>query len=345
MVMLGGTLIPISDMVVRKGVNLVDALKILAFAIPKLLGIIIPLSFLLSLLLVMGRLMADNEIIAMRAAGISLLKILNIFLMLGIIFSLFLFIVNDRVVPNSHYRYRSQMKNIYSRNVSALIEPGVFLENFQSYIIYVSDKIGNKLKNVFIYDVGDKQGSVKVTFAKHGEFIVEDDIFKIKLEDGFRDETSPKNPKELYRLNFKVFFMDIPITKKRGVKVDKKPADMTIKELQEKITRLEKIGIYASKDDSPLKLVAELHKRISFSFAPLVFVILGFGVSLLVKHREKAINFGIAFFTGIAYYLLFILGIALIEYRIVPPALGMWFPNVAISLLGGYFIFKNAYLR
>ncbi len=345
MVMLGGTLIPISDMVVRKGVNLFAALKILGFAVPKLLDKIMPLSFLLGLLLVMGRLTADNEIIAMRAAGISLLRILKVFLILGVIFSLFLFIINDKVVPDSHYRYRSQMKNIYSKNISALIEPGVFLENFQNYILYVSDKNANKLKNVFIYDIADKQGKIKVTFAKRGEFVVEKDILKIKLEEGFRDESAPRNPKEFYRLNFKIFFMDIPIAKKGKVRVDKKPADMRIKELRDKLIHLSSLGIDSKKDDGPLKLISEFHSRISSSFSPLVFVILGFGVSLLVKHREKAINFGIAFFTAVIYYLLSVIGIALIGYRLIPPFLGMWLPNIIILLIGGYLIFKNAYLR
>ncbi|MFH1519645.1 MAG: LptF/LptG family permease [Candidatus Omnitrophota bacterium] len=334
MVMLMGNMMKISDMVVRKGVNIIDALKILSFFIPYLLGFTIPLAFLLGVLLVMGRLIADNEIVAIRIAGISLFKLLNIFLILGFIFSLLLFILNDRVIPDFHYRYRSEIKNIYSKNISALIEPGVFLEHFDNYILYVTDKNENKLKNIFIYEIDQKQKSTKVTFAKNGEFIVEGDILKIKLEDGFRDETLSKEKLELYRLNFKIFFMDIPIQKQEKVQVSKKPSDMRLEELRRKISLL----------NAP-ELRGEFHKRISFSFACLAFIILGFGISLVVKHREKTMNFGIAFLTAGVYYLLFILGETLLEYRFIAPSLGMWLPNIIVVSLGVYLIFKNAHPR
>jgi len=337
LVMLMGNLMKISDMVIRKGVNIFDALKILFFFVPYLLGFTIPLSFLMGVLLVMGRLIADNEIVAIRVAGISLFKILNIFLILGAIFSLFLFILNDKVIPDFHYRYRSQIKNIYSKNVSALIEPGVFLENFPNHILYVSDKQENKLKNVFIYEIDEKSKQSKVTFAKQGEFVVEDDILKIKLEDGFRDEAISKTggKTELYRLNFQVFFMNIPIEQQKEVTVNKKASDMRLKELRDKIHRYKKLGV----DTTELK--GEFHKRISFSFSVIAFVILGFGVSLVVKHREKSINFGIAFFAAGLYYLLFILGETLIEYHLILPSIGMWLPNIIVISIGGYLLYKK----
>jgi len=335
MVMLMGNLMKISDMVVRKGVNIVDALKILSFFVPYLLGFTIPLAFLMGVLLVMGRLIADNEIIAIRVAGISLFKILNIFLVLGAIFSLFLFILNDRIIPDFHYRYRSQIKNIYSKNISALIEPGVFLEHFENHILYVSDKKENKLKNIFIYELDEKKSQSKITFAKEGEFIVEGDILKIKLEEGFRDEAISKAETELYRLNFEVFFIDIPIQKREKVKVNKKPSDMRLKDLRDNIHRYKTLGV------NPSELQGEFHKRLSFSFSVIAFVILGFGVSMVVKHREKSINFSIAFLTAGIYYLLFILGETLIEYNLLIPFIGMWIPNVVVIAIGGYLLFKK----
>ncbi|UCG34940.1 MAG: LptF/LptG family permease [Candidatus Omnitrophota bacterium] len=339
MVMLLGNLMKISDMVIRKGVHILDALKIFSFFLPYLLGFTIPLSFLLGILLAMGRLIADNEIVAIKVAGISTNKILNVFLLLGIVFSLFLFILNDRVIPGFHYRYRTQIKNIYAKNITAIIEPGVFLENFQNYILYVSEKEGSKLKNIFIYEIDEEKETSKVTFAKRGEFIVEGDTVKMKLEDGFRDETNPKNQKELYRLNFKIFFMEIPIQEKKRVRPDKKPSDMRLSELKDKIEKLKDKGV------NPVELQGEFHKRISFSFSVITFILLGFGISLIVKHREKSINFGIAFLCAGIYYLLFVLGETLIEYRLIIPVLGMWLPNIIVASIGGYLLFRNAHFR
>ena len=337
--MLLGNLMKISDMVIRKGVDLIAAMRIFSFFLPYLLGFTLPLSFLMGILLSMGRLISDNEIVAINVAGISLWKILRMFLILGTVFSLFLFILNDRIIPDFHYRYRSQIKNIYAKNITALIEPRVFLENFQDYILYVSDREGNKLKNIFIYEVTDQKGVSKVTFAKRAEFITDGSTLKLKLEEGFRDETGSGGKNELYRLNFKVFFMDIPIEEKKSVNVEKKPSDMRLDELRKKIAHLKEMGI------DPTDLVTEFHKRISFSFSIITFIILGFGVSLAVKHREKSINFGIAFLAAGIYYLLFVLGETLVEYDKIVPLLGMWIPNIAVTLTGGVFLYKNVHFK
>jgi len=342
MVMLMGNMVQITDLIIRKGVNFFDALKIFLYHAPVLLQYIIPISFLFGVLLVMGRLIADNELIAIRVAGISLLKILNVFLIVGAIFSLILFLLNDKIIPAYHYRYQTGKKTFIFKNVSALIEPGVFLDNFENYILYVSDKYNeNKLKNIFIYELGDGQKTNQVTFAKRGEFIREGDVLKIKLEEGFRDETSETN--QLYRLNFKVFFMDLPIEQKKEGTLRKKPSDMSIKELREKMDYLKNLGVDSPYE--PFELTKEFHKRISLSFSIIVFVILGFGVSLLVKHREKTINLFIAVIgTGI-YYLFDFLGSILIENRIIPVGLGVWLANMVIAAIGGFFIIRYANSR
>ncbi|MEI8348598.1 MAG: LptF/LptG family permease [Candidatus Omnitrophota bacterium] len=328
-----------SQLVLQKGVNMLDALKMCSPFLVNLLRYTLPFSFLFGILLSMGRVISDNEIVAINVAGISSLKLLQMFLILGFILSLCLYILNDKVDPYFHYMYRTQMKTMYSKNINALIEPGTFLESFPNYILYVSDKDGNKLKNVFVYEVNDKEGISRVTYAKKGEFVVEKNILKMKLENGFRDENSSDKKKELYRLNFQVFFVDLPISDKKNVKIEKKPADMRVKELIEKIDYLQKKGI------SPLELFTELHKRVSLSFSMIVFTLLGFGVSLLVRHREKSINFGIAAVTAMSYFLLFIPAEALIEYRKITPLLGMWLPNIIIGSIGIYILSKNAHFR
>jgi len=338
LVMILGNLGKISDMIIRKGVSAVDAFKILSLFIPYVLGFTIPLSILMGVLLAMGRLVADNELTAINVSGISLSRIITVFLTIGVISSLFLFLINDKIIPYFHYNYRSYVKNIYSKNITAIIEPGVYLENFKDTILYVDDIKDNKLKNVFVYEI-NKEGLSRLTYAKYGEFVVDKNILKMRLENGFRDEINPKNTKEFYRLNFKIFFIDIPVENKVKSQVNKKASDMNIKELKTKIKYLR------NKDINPIEFIAELHKRISFAFSPIIFVILGFGVSLVVKHRERSINFGIAILVAGIYYLLMLLGETITKFQFVPPMFGMWLPNIVVGAIGLYLIIKHAHIR
>ncbi|MBU1112914.1 MAG: LptF/LptG family permease [Candidatus Omnitrophica bacterium] len=336
-VLLMGKLIDVSDMIVRKGINIGDAFKLLSFAFPPLLRYTLPLSFFMGVLLSMGRLIADNEIIAMRVAGVSTFKILHIFILIGVIFALLLFILNDKVIPGLTYRYHS-VKKILMKNISAFIEPGVFLEHFENHVIYVSDKQENKLKNVIIYMLGEDKKATTMIVAKQGEFIVEGDILKMKLEDVYYHDIDPAGKRDV-RGNFKIFFKNIPIEKEKEARVEKKPSDMEMKELLAKINQFKQRGIDAR------DFVTELNERINLSFSIFAFSILGFGVSLIVRHREKSINFGIACLGALTYYLLYILGKALIERQIVGPIVGTWLSNVIVLLLGSFLIYKHANSR
>jgi len=333
-----GNIVKITDLVIRKGVNIFDAMKIFLVFIPFAFRFTIPLAVLLGVLLTIGNFISNNEIIAINIAGISIFKILNIFLIVGIIISLILFILNGKIIPEFQSEYRNILKNIYSKNINAVIEPGMFLENFQNYILYVSDKDQYSLKNIFIYEIDESKNTTKVIFAKRGRFVVEDKILKLDLEDGFRDEVKETNKKELYRMNFRKFFMDIPISDEKK-QIKNKPSDMTLNELKEKINE------YRKKNIQPVELVAEFQQRLTYSFSVITFILLGFGLALKIKHRQKSINFSIAFLSAAVFYLLFILGQTLTEHRIISPYIAMWLPNFIMSLFGGFLIYKNAYHR
>jgi len=333
-----GNIVKITDLVIRKGVNLFDAMKIFLVFIPFAIRFTIPLAVLLGVLLTIGNLMSENEIIAINIAGISIFKILNIFLIIGIIFSLILFILNGKIIPEFQYKYRSIIKDLYSKNIDAIIEPGVFLENFKNYILYISDKDQYSIKNIFIYEIDENKNTTKVIFAKRGRFVIEDKILKLDLEDGFRDEMIEANKKELYRMNFRKFFIDIPISEEKK-QTKQKPSDMTLKELKEKINE------YRKKNIQPIELIAEFQQRLTYSFSVITFILLGFGLALKIRHRQKSINFAIAFLSAAVFYLLFILGQTLTEHRIISPYIAMWLPNFIMSLFGGFLIYKNAYYR
>jgi LPS export ABC transporter permease LptF len=334
MVMLLGNLVKVSDMVMRKGVNLIDAAGILWLFIPYLLGFTIPLSFLLGILLSLGRLMADNELTAINVAGTSAWRLTLPLFCLGLILSGVLFILNDRTIPEYHYRSRKAMKSIYSKNLTAFIEPGTFCENFPNHIIYTSDVDGNALKNVFIYELSENEQPSKVTYAETAQFVTEDNVLRLKLNNGFRDQNDPQK-QTMARLNFKTFFMDIPLPGNESATAEKKPSDMPLKELSHTIRLLKHAGA------NPQPLEIEYFKRISFSFSTVTFVLLGFGTALTVKHREKTVNFGLALACAGIYYLLFMLGAALVERKYLSVAAGMWLPNVIVAAIGLWLMLKR----
>ena len=71
-VLVTGNLVKLADLVINKGVDISKVGKLFLFLIPFLLSYTIPMSTLSATLLVFGRLSSDNEILALRANGVSL---------------------------------------------------------------------------------------------------------------------------------------------------------------------------------------------------------------------------------------------------------------------------------
>ncbi len=335
-VMLLGNLIKIADLVVNKGVDMLNVSKLFMLMIPFLLTYTLPIATLTAVLLSLGRLSSDNEIIAIRASGINLFSLIAPLLIVATILSLILVVFNDRVIPYAHYASRKTLMDIGIKNPTAALEPGVFINNFQKYILFIYRIEDNKMINVRIYEPQPGKPT-RTIVAKRGEFIAlpEKNLVKLKLVDGTSDEPDPDNPMNFYKLNFKTYFMNLNLSDARNKdNIEKKPKDMTIQELRREIARLKDAHI------DPIPLATELNKKVSLAFSCFVFVLLGSSLAIITRRREKSINFGMAFLIVGIYYLLLIGAEALSLQGHLNPALAMWLPNILLGLLGGVLTYR-----
>lgn len=327
LVMVLGNFAKLSDMVVRKGIPLNTVAKLFLYFIPYLLKYSLPLACLMGMLLASGRLNSDNEITAIKTLGISPLKLLSVYITLGILITLLLIIINDRLVPYAHYNSMKIIKSAGKKNITSFIEPGKFSQ-FNNMIIFAQDTKRNKLKKVFIYRTAGGENS-NIIFAERGEFAIEKNILKIKLEDGFI-----QNPRMQYRIQYKTQFMDIPLGQEIS-RTKRKTCDMSLKELKREINALKRQNL-----NNVIPLEIELHDKISFSFSALIFIILGFGLGTKIRHRSRGINFGLSSLIALLYYLSYLGAKALSFKGFLPPALGMWIPNFIFLAVGLFFTYK-----
>jgi lipopolysaccharide export system permease protein len=329
-VMLLGNLVKIAELVINKGVDIYSVSKLFLYLIPYLLTYTLPIAVLTATLLALGRLSSDNEIIAIRASGVNMFSLIAPLLSLGLVLSLLLVILNDRVIPYAHFASRKTLIEVGMKNPTAALEPGVFINSFQKYILFIYRIEENKLTNVRIYEPEEGKPT-RTIVARKGEFITipENKTVKLKLVDGTADEPDPENPKNFFKLNFKTYFMTLNLNQGRDKdSIGKKPKDMTIKELDEEMQKLQKEGI------DPTPLITEIHKKVSLAFSCFVFILLGAPLAIITRRREKSINLGIAFVTVGAYYLLFIGAEALSLQGYVNPSIAMWIPNALVALAG-----------
>jgi len=336
-VMLMGNLVKIVDLVIRKGVDILSVSKLFLFLMPYLLTYTLPIAALTAVFLALGRLSSDNEIIAIKASGINLFTLILPLLILGLILSLVLVIFNDRVIPYAHYATRKTLVEVGIKNPAAALEPGVFINSFQKYILFIYRVDENKLTNLRLYEPQGQGKPTRTIVARKGEFIAipEKNMIKLKLIDGTSDEPDPENPNNFYKLNFKTYFMSLNLAdaKDEG-QIKKKSKDMTIQELEGEISRLKEEGI------DPAPLITEINKKISLAFSCFVFILLGCPLAIITRRREKSINFSIAFLIVGIYYLLLMGSEALSLQGYLDPKIAMWLPNIILGVIGVILTFR-----
>src|SRR5271169_5080308 len=98
-VFLLGYLPQLANKVINNGVSLAAMGQIFMYYIPILLGYTLPIACLITVILTFGHMSSENEILAMRASGIHLLKLLAPLVIVGIALCLVDFILNDRIIP------------------------------------------------------------------------------------------------------------------------------------------------------------------------------------------------------------------------------------------------------
>lgn len=326
------------DLIISKGVGINYVARWFLYLMPYLLSYTIPMSILTGTLIAFGRLAQDNEIMAMRASGISLYRIMSPVVILGLILSLFSVHLNDRIIPKAHFAARGLLAEIGTRSPAAFLEAGTFIKTFGGYIIFIYEiKKGNKLRHIRIYQPQEGRPT-RTIIADRGEFISmpEKGMITLKLIDGTSDEPNPRDPSSFYKLNFDTYYLSIDLSEslEKGY-VAKKLKDKTIDELRQEISKLRKKNV----DPSPLLI--EIHKKASLAFASLAVVLIGLPLALITRRGERSIGFGIGLGVIVIYYILQAGGTALALKRTFPPTICMWSPNFLLAVVGMVLIRKT----
>jgi len=341
-VLLIGNMLKLADLLLNKGVSIQDIIKLFFYLIPYILSYTIPMAILTATVLCFGRLASDNEVTAMKASGISLYRIGLPVLIIALIISLGSVYLNDRVLPASHFASIKLVKGAALKNPAAYLEPGTFIKSFKGYIVRVNSVDGDALKDILIYQLGEK-GPTRTIIAKKGKIITHPDgnAITLKLIDGTADEPNPEDSNLFYKLSFKTYDMTLDLEKSLSKgKFRKKIKDMTIKELKEDVASLKATGVISEHIKKEVRRrLTEIHRKIAMAFSSFVFVLVALPLAINTKKREKSIGFAISLIILLIYYLLLFGGIALSLRGAIPPIMGVWIANSVYFLIGAILTF------
>ena len=139
-----------------------------AYVLPFSLIFTIPWGLLTAVLLVFGRLSADNELVALRSNGVSIPRICFPLLIIAVVCTIASVWLNVHVAPAAQEEMRSTVFNLATRNPMALFGSDQVIDQFPGRKIYVGKKDGNKLENIIVFETDEGSMPMKVSYARTG---------------------------------------------------------------------------------------------------------------------------------------------------------------------------------
>ena len=319
-------------------------LKLLLLIPPFVLAYALPFGVLTGVLLVLGRMSAEQEVTAIRAAGLSLHWVARPILLLAALGVVADLAVNFQVMPWARVVYHVELSNAVRKDPLSFIVPRTFIRDFPGKVLYVGEKKGQGVKDFWGWEL-DEQGRVKKSIrAESGTFDFDERTTELILNlDHVELETrNAKNPEDftVQRPSLSAGHMPLRLPlgglfgqnafhpKLQWYALPKLMAEW--KRLAEPVPPAEQ----AQRDRDRMKLRMVVQEKFTMAFAVFSFAMVGVPLGIKASRRETSANLGLALALALSYYFMTI-AIGWIERRPeLRPDLLMWLPNLIFVGLG-----------
>jgi len=314
-------------------------ISFIAYVLPFSLIFTIPWGLLTAILLVFGRLSADNELIALRANGVSVSRVCIPLAALALVCCAICLWLNVQVAPAAQEKLRSTIFDLATRNPMALFGSDQVIDQFPGRKIYVGKKEGNKLENIIVFEMNEEALPIRVTYAHTG--MLEADLpnrrILMHLYEARYQQRDESNPLDLRKIRDGINMAEgtLPISLEELYEREKKRPSRSALSIEQLLDQLKSEN---SRERSASR--TEINKRFSFPFSCVAFALIGVPLGVTAHRRETSIGFAMGLIVAISYFLFVIIGDTLRANPTLHPELLVWFPNVLFLILGA-FLFRR----
>ncbi len=368
-------LFDLTGMIIRRSLSAEAVGKLLLYSLPNIIVLTVPMSLLFGILIAVGRLSSDSEIVAMKALGISTRTIYRpVFLFSLAMFGLNLYLINF-VLPKGNQQFVALRAELMTSSAEKAIKPRVFHDQFENLMIFVKDvdPANGRWKGVFVADsrseepdaanpqemadnlaarpqhdefggLGRQGSGQRIIVASEGNLSVVRPSKEIwmNLSDAETHVWDPIRPDRYdhTRNAAQRILLPTPGTATNRGGLTRSLREMNLAELvgQERALRRSE-----NESDRVTRNFArvEIHKKLAFPFACIAFGVLGLPLGITNRRGGKSSGFSLSIAIILFYYIMITNGEQLAGAGKVSPVIGMWSANV-ILLVAGFFLLRRA---
>jgi len=356
-VLLMNQILLLAELFITKGVSLGLAAEVLIYLIPSLLAFAVPMAVLMGILAGLSRLSTDSEIVAFRTLGISsrrLARPVFVFAFAGWLVTSYLTLF---LAPRANYKWVQTITGSVLAKVQVRIVPREFNETVPKMVLYIREIDRDKTwRNVFVY-LTKEPAEPRLILAREGrlDLFPETKTATLVLTDGTVHSYPLAEPEKYSITSFKRLEEGIDVESLFASMAGRKRVrEKDILELREGVRelRVELAALKLRGADVPEPTLRdktrdyrahwiEIHKKFALPFVCFIFVLLGLPLGMTTKKGGRTSGFTISIAVILLYYILITAGEKLAMDGKVPPFLGMWGPNLLLSLAGLYLFVKS----
>ena len=307
----------------------------------------LPMGILTGVLLTLGRLSADSEITAMRSAGISVVRLGRPIFLLALLCAGAALYINLEASPRARVQFQRELAEAVRANPLNFIIPKTFIRDFRGCVLYVGEKHGNELRDIWLWELDDQRRVRRVVRAESGRLDYDEatnslipTLLRAKSEERDPDHPedfskSPKVPTVDKAEEWRISLDGYLSRNSYRMKQDWLPY-AELRAEQARLAALPPPPPEKARERERDAMKAELivQERFNLSLAVFSFALVGLPLGIKVSRRETSANLGLALGLVLSYYLLTVAIKSLDRRPELRPDLLIWLPNLAFVALG-----------
>lgn len=315
--------------------------------IPVVVPNALPLGILTAVLIVLGRMSANNEILAMKAAGVSLYRIVAPIALLAILGTGLAMVIALYYTPKAKRNYQTLLANIVKEEPLKFLQPKTFIHQFPGLVIYGHERRATEMRNIYIWELSDDHQVTAFIRAERGiaHFDKATHTIQLRLIRGMA-ETRSSNDAENFVENaiptgrFAEGELSLSLKKILGnPSAATKLSSMTLNELLAERNRL----LHAQPDteaeqreNDNRRIITQLaiQENLARSCAVISLCLIAFPLGIKVSRSETYANIAVAIALALVYYVFFIMVTWLEKTPHLRPDIFIWLPNIVFQAVG-----------
>jgi lipopolysaccharide export system permease protein len=328
-----GRLIPILNIILDYNIGFGDFIRLFAYYTPQLLLFTLPMSSMMGVVLGTTQSNNENELMVLKANGISLYRMLPPIILVALCTALLTGLFSVYLIPAGTRAKVDLAFRLAKDRVERSIHEKRFSESLGDIVLYADtvDKENHTWKGIYISNMRDSRHPVTI-IAESGIISADSNrgTFSISLHNGTLNRTTSDADQTI---NFEQYDMVLPLeTPTTNPLAKAGRATMLQSELLAEADRL------GSNSREAARYLNEFHERLALPFSCFILTLLGFPLGFLSgpRHRTVGIPLGLAIF--ILYYVLLTGANTLSESLILPAVFAIWLPNMIFLILTIFFI-------